>query len=662
MSRLNSRQLQAVEHIDSPLLVLAGAGSGKTRVITEKLAWLNRSGRYVPEGLFAVTFTNKAAREMKSRAAKTLGSEVAERLNISTFHTLGLNMIRRELDALDYRNGFSIFDADDTLNLIAELTRQDGKRNRGALLDIQYQISRWKTELVTVDAAMARGEPLALVYAGYEKHLKAYNAFDFDDLIVKPLRLLQGDPLALKRWQDRVGYLLVDEYQDTNNSQYELIKALVGRKTGLTVVGDDDQSIYTWRGARPENLQTLQSDYPDLSIIKLEQNYRSTNTILQSANALIANNSHLFEKRLWSELGAGEPINVLDSDNEKHEAERIAGAIHLHQMVGKQKYGDYAILFRSNYQARELETALRELRIPYVLTGGPSFFDRGEIKDAMAYLRLLVNPKDDAAYLRIVNTPRRQIGPNTLEKLGRYAGQRETSLLHASMELGLNQHLNEKSCAALRRFGKLIEDFRDRIESDAPAVLIRDLFRELDFDAWLREQSKDEALARRRSENIEELVQWLERLSRKSEGSTLIEVVNRLCLLGMIDRDDDAQQDCVTLMTLHSAKGLEFPFVYIAGVEEGLLPHQNSVEADGLEEERRLAYVGITRAQKELTLCYARQRKRGGDMLDCEPSRFIGELPREFLAWRQRSDQTPEERRANGLSYLESIKNMLQSN
>jgi len=662
VSRLNPRQSQAVEHIDSPLLVLAGAGSGKTRVITEKLAWLQRSGHYLPESLFAVTFTNKAAREMKSRAAKTLGSEIADRLNISTFHTLGLNMIRRELEPLGYRNGFTIFDADDTLNLIAELTRQDGKRNRGALLDIQHQISRWKTELVTVDAALAQGEPLALVYAGYEKHLKAYNAFDFDDLIVKPLQLLRSDALALKRWQARVGYLLVDEYQDTNNSQYELIKALVGDKSGLTVVGDDDQSIYTWRGARPENLQTLQSDYPNLTVIKLEQNYRSTNTILHSANALIANNSHLFEKRLWSELGEGEPINVLDSDNEKHEAERIAGAIHLHQMMGKHKYGDYAILFRSNYQARELETALRELRIPYVLTGGTSFFDRSEIKDAMAYLRLLVNPMDDAAYLRIVNTPRRQIGPNTLEKLGRYAGEREMSLLLASLELGLTQFLNEKSCAALRRFGQMIDDFHDRIESDSPAAIIRDLFRELEFDAWLREQSKDEALARRRSENIEELVQWLERLSRKSEGATLIEVVNRLCLLGMIDRDDDTQQDSVTLMTLHSAKGLEFPFVYIAGVEEGLLPHQNSVEADGLEEERRLAYVGITRAQKELTLCYARKRKRGGDMLDCEPSRFIGELPREFLAWRQRSDQTPEERRANGLSYLESMKNMLQRN
>ena len=662
MSRLNPRQLQAVEHIDSPLLVLAGAGSGKTRVITEKLAWLHRSGRYLPEGLFAVTFTNKAAREMKSRAAKTLGAEAADRLNISTFHTLGLNMIRRELDVLGYRSGFSIFDADDTLNLIAELTRQDGKRNRGALLDIQYQISRWKTALMTVEAVLALGEPLAQVYAGYEKHLRAYNAFDFDDLIAKPLHLLQSDPLAMKRWRDRVGYLLVDEYQDTNNCQYELIKALVGDKSGLTVVGDDDQSIYTWRGARPENLLTLQSDYPNLAVIKLEQNYRSTNTILQAANALIANNSHLYEKRLWSELGSGELINVLDSDHEKHEAERIAGAIHLHQMVGKQKYGDYAILFRSNYQARELETALRELRIPYVLTGGTSFFDRSEIKDAMAYLRLLVNPLDDAAYLRIVNTPRRQIGPNTLEKLGRYASERNTSLLNASMELGLGQHLNEKSCAALRRFGQMIGDFRDRIESDAPAAIIRDLFRELDFDAWLREQSKDEALARRRSENIEELVQWLERLSRKSENSNLVEVVNRLCLLGMIDRDDDAQQDSVILMTLHSAKGLEFPFVYIAGVEEGLLPHQNSIEDDGLEEERRLAYVGITRAQKELTLCYARQRKRGGDMLDCEPSRFIGELPREFLAWRQRSDQSPEERRANGLSYLESIKNMLQSN
>lgn len=662
MAKLNPRQHQAVHHTDSPLLVLAGAGSGKTSVITHKIAWLNKSEKLPAEQIFAVTFTNKAAREMRSRVGDLLNKETAAQLNISTFHTLGLNIVRRELEQLPYRKGFSIFAADDSLNLIAELSHQTGANNRARCVQIQQQISKWKTELITPAMAASLGDE-AKVYAAYEESLIAYNALDFDDLIVKPLQLLQASEAIRTKWQHRVAYLLVDEYQDTNNCQYELIKILVGNKPGLTVVGDDDQSIYTWRGARPENLQTLQTDYPDLEVIKLEQNYRSTDTILQAANGLIAHNTHLFEKRLWSDLGQGAPIQVMDSDHEKHEAEKIAAAIHHHKLVGSSNYGDYAILFRSNYQARELETALRELRIPYILTGGMSFFDRSEIKDALAYLRLVSNPLDDTAYLRIVNTPRRQIGPTTLSRLGNYAKQRGNGLLRSSIELGLGQTLSGRSQAALRQFGEFMLNFHERAQHESPVKLVEELFYELDFNSWLKEQSKDEAQAKRRQENILELISWIRRLASKRNNKTLIDVVNRLCLLGMIDRDDsDNKQNNVALMTLHSAKGLEFPYVYIAGVEEGILPHKVSLEENGVEEERRLAYVGITRARQELTLSYAKKRKRGGQIMDCEPSRFLSEIPEKHLAWKRQSDATPEEKKALGASYLENMRNMLQNN
>jgi ATP-dependent DNA helicase Rep len=660
VSKLNSRQLQAVHHVDGPLLVLAGAGSGKTSVITRKIAWLNRTARIPAEKIFAVTFTNKAAREMRSRIGELVSKETAELLNVSTFHTLGLKIIRNELEHLPYQGGFSIFSADDSLNLIAELTHQTGDRDRARCIELQQRISSWKSMMITPATASSLGED-ATIYAAYEKSLQAYNAVDFDDLIVRPLTLLQENTIVRDKWQHKVAHLLVDEYQDTNHSQYELIKILIGNQSGLTVVGDDDQSIYTWRGARPENLQTLQQDFSDLTVIKLEQNYRSTDTILKAANELISNNPHLFEKRLWSEHGQGQSIRVMDSDNEKHEAEKIAAAIHHHKLVGSSQYKDYAILFRSNYQARELETALRELRIPYVLTGGLSFFDRTEIKDALAYLRLVANPQDDTAYLRVVNTPRRQIGPTTLSKLGDYARNRGNGLLKSSMELGLAQTLSGKSQASLRQFGSLIQDFHERAQDESPVKLVEELFDELEFKNWLREQSKDEAQARRRYDNLVELIAWIGRLSGKDGKQSLIDVVNRLCLLGMLDREDENEQDCVSLMTLHSAKGLEFPYVYIAGVEEGILPHQVSLEENGIEEERRLAYVGITRARRELTLSYARQRKRAGQMVDCEPSRFLGEIPAEYLAWQARSAVTEEEKKALGSSYLESMRNMLQN-
>lgn len=660
MSKLNPRQSEAVSHTRSPLLVLAGAGSGKTSVITRKIAWLHKQHGIPAEHIFAVTFTNKAAREMKSRVAKLLDKDTAAQLKVSTFHSLGLNILRAELHRLGYRPGFSILDAEDSLNLMADLARQEGETDRSKCVDLQRRISHLKTELATPGATVADPYTRRL-YESYEKHLKAYNAFDFDDLIVKPVQLLRDDDEARLIWSQKVRYLLVDEYQDTNRSQYELVRLLVGSGAHLTVVGDDDQSIYTWRGARPENLHDLKRDFPDLEVVKLEQNYRSTGRILKAANTLIANNPHLFEKRLWSDMGHGDVITILEADHEKHEAARIAGAIHQHHLMNQTRYRDYAILFRSNYQARELETALRELRIPYVLTGGTSFFDRSEVKDVLAYLRLVVNPQDDTAYLRIVNTPRRQIGPGTLEKLGGYATRRHSSLLPASLELGLGEFVSGKPQAALRRFGEWIMALHQRSEADPPLTLVKELLDELDYNHWLVESSRDAASAKRRQENIGELMEWLGRLAQSGHGQNLTELVNRIALLDMIDRNgEDAEHNQVTLMTLHAAKGLEFPHVYIAGMEEGILPHAASLDEDRLEEERRLAYVGITRARQTLSLCYARQRKRAGALIDCEPSRFLSELPAEDLVWKKRKQEKDKESRETGASYLATMRQMLE--
>ncbi len=448
MAELNRHQQEAVQTIDRPLLVLAGAGSGKTRVITQKIAYLIRQRLYAPRHITAVTFTNKAAREMKERVGQLLRHDNTRGLTVSTFHTLGLNILRREYQALDYKAGFSLFDAQDSESLIKELLHKKHLDDSAAASSLQWQISEWKNALLSPEQALSRAEDFfqvdaAYLYGEYQRSLKAYNAVDFDDLIGLPARLFNQHPAVLQYWQGRIRYLLVDEYQDTNSAQYSLVKNLVGVAGRLTVVGDDDQSIYAWRGARPENLAQLPEDFPTLKVIKLEQNFRSTGRILHAANQLIANNPHVFEKRLWSELGSGEPIRVLTCKNETDEAEKVVSEILHHRFTKGGRHSDYAILYRGNHQAKVFEKTLRAHNIPYYLSGGTSFFARSEIKDLMAYLRLLANPDDDAAFLRIVNVPRREIGPGTLEKLAGYAQQRGCPLFAACGELGLEQHLGE---------------------------------------------------------------------------------------------------------------------------------------------------------------------------------------------------------------------------
>ncbi|MET0094925.1 MAG: 3'-5' exonuclease, partial [Sedimenticola sp.] len=504
----------------------------------------------------------------------------------------------------------------------------------------------------------------ALVYANYQRSLKAYNAVDFDDLILLPVQLFRESNEALERWQNRIRYLLVDEYQDTNLSQYELVKQLVGVRQALTVVGDDDQSIYAWRGARPENLVRLKEDFPRLEVIKLEQNYRSTGRVLKAANTLIDNNPHVFEKRLWSDLGPGDPIRIMSCKNEQHEAEKVVSEIIHHRFTSNNTHGDYAILYRGNHQAKLFETALRQNNIPYFLSGGTSFFSRSEVKDVMAYLRLLANPDDDAAFLRICNTPRREIGPTSLEKLGNYATQRHIGMLAACGELGLEQHLSGRGLERVREFAAWIEHFHRRAEQDHTVQTVRDMLKELNYEDWLYEKASSDSVAERRWENVLELVEWLDRLHKGEHvGESLAEIVSHLTLQDILERqDEESGSDEVHLMTLHASKGLEFPHVFLVGMEEELLPHKVSIEEDNIEEERRLAYVGITRARRTLTISFARKRRKFGEIIPCEPSRFLEELPEEDLVWEGRdSSLSKEQKQERGNAHLANMRALLGS-
>jgi ATP-dependent DNA helicase Rep len=665
-SNLNPRQLAAVRHLDGPCLVLAGAGSGKTRVITHKIAYLIQECSIDPRHIAAVTFTNKAAREMKERVANLLDKNTAQGLRVSTFHTLGLDIIRRELKTLGYKPGFSIYDNTDSTGLLRELmTRAFGDHGNQAE-QMLWRISRWKNAFILPEQVLseAAGDAVtvaaARLYEAYNHHLKTYNAVDFDDLIMLPVLLFRQHPEIMERWQNRIRYLLVDEYQDTNATQYELVQQLVGVRGNLTVVGDDDQSIYAWRGAQPENLAQLQQDFPRLQIIKLEQNYRSTGRILKAANQLIANNPHVFEKLLWSELGFGDPIRILRTRNEEQEAEQIVSELIHHRFVQRSRYCEYAILYRGNHQSRLFERVLREHDVPYYLSGGMSFFAYAEIKDIMAYLRLLTNPDDDNAFLRIVNTPRREIGPGSVEKLANYATARGHSLFASCMELGLAQHLGARPLAQLQRFAEWILELQHLADNGETFSVARRLVADIDYERWLLDNSREEADAIRRMDNVNELLGWLERLAKSNPEADLSELVAKLTLLDTLDREEEDRSDRVHLMTLHAAKGLEFPHVYLVGVEEELLPHRSSIEEDSIEEERRLAYVGITRAQKNLTLSFTSKRKRYGEVIDCQPSRFIDELPADDLQWAGEGVEVcKQERQQRGQAHLANLKSLL---
>jgi len=650
---LNPAQLQAVHHLSGPCLVLAGAGSGKTRVIVHKIARLLQSGIEARQ-IAAITFTNKAAAEMRERAKALVGARAAKELAISTFHSLGVRMLRGDGTKLGLKEQFSILDSDDVLGVLRDA---GGCSDNALARRWQWAISAWKNQGLDSDGAdQAAGSDdervAARVMRVYEQRLAAFQAVDFDDLIGLPLKLLQRDDAARAKWQQQFRHILIDEYQDTNAVQYELLRALVGhpddRLAGLfTAVGDDDQSIYGWRGATIDNLKRLPQDFPKLKVIALEQNYRSTGHILRAANHVIAGNPKLFDKKLWSDLGDGEPVRVIECDGEEHEAERAVARIQSQRAAKPAlKFGDFAILYRANHQARVFEQKLRAAQLPYKVSGGQSFFDRAEIKDLCAWLRLLVNQDDDPAFLRAVAAPKRGIGVATLAGLGEFAGRWKTSLFEALFAPALAAAVNKKGVALLHEFGRTVNELEHRARhtsgaEDAKALLLGWL-KDIGYEQHLHDGEDSEKIAAARWSNVLDFVDWVARrcggeVTREagvfeSERHSVLQVAQTISIIiGIAERGDDT--DTVTLSTLHAAKGLEWPHVQLVSVNEGLLPFKTDDDglpaaalAQRLEEERRLMYVGITRARHTLALSTLRRRKRGRDTVAAVPSRFIAEM------------------------------------
>jgi ATP-dependent DNA helicase Rep len=627
---LNPEQIQAVRHLRGPCLVIAGAGSGKTKVITHKVQALIHSG-LEPKHIAAITFTNKAAAEMRERARQLVGQQAAE-LNISTFHSLGVRMLRQDGEAAGLKPSFSILDSDDQLALMKDVSATtDNKVAR----QFQWAISGWKNAAMSPEQAEAEARQssnadmlqAAKIYARYNAQLSAYQSCDFDDLILLPVKLLRNHDAIRAKWQQQLRYILVDEYQDTNATQYELLKLLVGERANFTAVGDDDQSIYGWRGADIDNLKKLPDEFPNLTVIKLQQNYRSTTRILTAANHVIGANPKLFEKKLWSALGDGEPVEVMRCDSEDHEAERIAQRIVLMRKDCGGKYGDFAVLYRANHQSRALETALRKAQLPYVVSGGQSFFDRAEIKDLVAYLRLLANQDDDPAFIRAITTPKRGIGATTLERLGQAAGQWKMSLFEALFNDAVAASVGDKAVEHLREFGRYINHLEYRARTEPAGELVKALLDDIAYEKHLYDSADNDKQAAEKWQNVLDFVEWM---SEKAEQDklTLTQLAQTIALITQL-QERGQERDAVVLSTVHAAKGLEWPHVFIAGCEEGLLPFSNDgkpVDTHRLQEERRLMYVAITRAQRTLVVAHAAKRKKGREMRTATPSRFIEEM------------------------------------
>ncbi|TEA79366.1 UvrD-helicase domain-containing protein [Allopusillimonas ginsengisoli] len=682
---MNAMQRQAVLYLDGPCLVLAGAGSGKTRVITQKIAYLLRECGYQARNVVALTFTNKAAREMNERVKQLVDPKMARGLTVSTFHSLGLRFLREEAELVGLKPRFSILDANDGLGIVQELLATTDKARLRA---VQQNISLWKNALMDPDAAeRAAASPseaeAAKVYRSYSATLAAYQAVDFDDLIRLPAMLLQDNDDVRRRWQARVHYLLVDEYQDTNVCQYRLVQWLTGGRSLFTAVGDDDQAIYAWRGATVENLANLTSDYPTLKIIKLEQNYRSVQRILSAANRVIGHNPNIFGKKLWSDLGVGEAIQVTPMANEEAEAESIAMRLSAARFERRAEWRDFAVLYRSNHQARILEQALRNLHIPYTISGGQSFFEKPEIRDILSYIRLIANDDDDPAFIRAVTTPKRGIGQATLQTLGQFAARHKLSLFAAIFEIGEADGLSVRQLEPLQAFGQFIQRLQaragrksaaralpapaqaslssldaqepgddvgiDGAREDSAGAVLDDLLNTIQYERYLYD-TLEERPAQNRWQNVLELTGWLKRKAEEDE-LTLLELAQHVALVTMLERGDEDDPDTVKLSTLHASKGLEYPHVYLAGVEEGLLPHLGRDDEDTdpdkaaetlasrIQEERRLMYVGITRARRSLHLTWCKKRRRAREDLVREPSRFIEEMG---LAQPKEGDAEPE--------------------
>lgn len=650
LNDLNPKQREAVEVLGGPILIFAGAGSGKTRVLTYKIAYLVEKIGLPPEHILAVTFTNKAASEMKERVSKLLPGLDVSRMSVGTFHSISARILRREIHHLGYSPDFTIYDQDDSRILVKTVVKKlnlDVKQfdPRG----VQSMISKLKNNLQSPDDYRAeyqgfREEKIADIYEHYQEDLKRNNSVDFDDLLLLPLALFDNFPDRKEWFQDRYQYVLVDEYQDTNRPQFEFINAISEKHREICVVGDDDQSIYGWRGADIRNILEFSDAYKDAKTIKLEQNYRSTKSILNASHAVIEKNEKRAAKKLWTENEQGEKIGLLQSFDERTEAKKLVESLQTQAQSGR-TLSDQVILYRINAQSRPIEDEFRRQGIPYIIIGGVKFYERKEIKDILAYLRVIVNPEDAVALERIINFPPRNLGNVTVEKLKELAAKQRKSLFEI-LRYGDRIQLGPRQKNSLTLLMRLFGRFQENLENQSADDMVRELLKALDLESFYTDQNNDEALER--WSNVMELISSVEEFCEINPQKGIREFLEEVSLLTDIDRWN-VDTRAVTMMTLHSAKGLEFPVVYIAGMEEGLFPlSRSSDDEDQLAEERRLFYVGMTRAMKKVFLSFASQRRRfGQEPIPCIPSRFIADIPPELLdipVQRRKREALPDRR------------------
>ncbi len=642
LSRLNPRQREAVLHTEGPLLILAGAGSGKTRVLTIRTAHLINSG--IPVGhVLAVTFTNKAAREMKERVSAILKGVTAKKPMISTFHSLCLNILRKEIERLGYRRDFTIYDTSDQLSLMRNILTEVKFADKSFKIEaVMERISKSKNHMPAGGNKACAGQDKKpddletiseYLYPKYLEALKSLNALDFDDLLLLTLKLFREHPDVLEKYRERFRYIMVDEYQDTNRVQYDFIRLLAGERKNLCVVGDDDQSIYAWRGASLSNILDFEKDFPGAEVVRLEQNYRSFGNILKAANGVIKNNKTRMEKALWTERGDGPEVKIYKAPDSDSEAEWVATRIQQLRYEKKLSFEDFAVIYRANAFSRQFEQAMRQQRVPYAVVGGMSYFEYREVKDLVAYLRIIANPRDELSLLRIANTPRRGLGPTALGSLSGFARQQSITLLEAFARAGEIEGLNEKSAEAAQGLPALTGKYKSLFAGNkGMSGILRDFSTEISYRDHICGLCKTPDAARQRLENIEGFMASLAHYEKSDEAPSLNGFLETLALTDLLRDKDEKNGNGVTLISFHSAKGLEFPVVFIVGAEDDILPHKKSIyEKEGIEEERRLFYVGITRAMKELYICHAGHRARYGKNAPCNPSRFLDELPEEVI-------------------------------
>ncbi len=659
--KLNPQQYRAVTSIEGPILIIAGAGSGKTRVITYRIANMLEKGINQSQ-ILALTFTNKAAKEMEDRI-KSLTGKKLQNLTISTFHAFGVRILRQDIDKLGYRPNFSIYDETDRYSLIKETGRE--LRFSPDALDV-YKIGILFSDIKTGRKTFTSDyDQYRALYEGYQEGLRLYNSVDFDDLITLPIKLFREHPDVLSQYKNRYKYIMVDEFQDTSHQQYELLHLLADKN--VAVVGDDDQSIYSWRGADYQNIVNFEKDYPDMQEIRLEQNYRSTGTILAAANGVIRHNTNRKDKELWSGNGDGKPIEIFMPENEAAEADFIAETIQGICAEEKRKYDDFGVLMRANTQSRPIEEAFLEANIPYTMSGGTSFFERKEIKDIVSYLRVISNHDDDINLLRIINTPRRGIGRVTIEAINTVAENMKTSLWEAinaiiSVENDDECPVSDKAIEDLKDFVSVIEENKSMLGGKGLGKKVRAMVERIAyFDYLIGENPKSEKAARFKYMNIESLIRSMEQWENNPDNTdtSLYAYLNRITLLSRDDLDDgEADKGKVNLMTVHASKGLEFPVVFIAGAEEGLMPHARAVEDGGdaaVEEERRLFYVAVTRARDRLLISSCLHRRKMAGTVECQPSRFLDEIPENLITYHE----PPKE--VNADEAHELLQNMLKN-